>query len=70
MTAGRADVVVYGRPFISNPDLVARFRLDAPLNPWDVRTFYGRDDHGYTDYPTLTQQRWPDPDSAALRASV
>ena len=53
IAAGRADVIVYARPFISNPDLVERFRLDAPLNPWDVRTFYGGDDHGYTDYPTL-----------------
>jgi N-ethylmaleimide reductase len=56
LAAGRADAVVYARPFISNPDLVERFRLDAPLNPWDVRTFYGGDDHGYTDYPTLAQQ--------------
>src|SRR5262249_54950142 len=50
--AGRADVIVSARLFITNPDLVERFRLDAPLNPWDVRTFYGGDDHGYTDYPT------------------
>jgi 2,4-dienoyl-CoA reductase-like NADH-dependent reductase (Old Yellow Enzyme family) len=48
-----ADGVVFGRPFISNPDLVERFRLDAALSPCDVRTFYGGDDHGYTDYPTL-----------------
>ena len=53
ISAGRADLIVYGRPFISNPDLVERFRLDAPLNSWDVRTFYGGDDRGYTDYPTL-----------------
>ena len=59
IAAGRADAVVYARPFISNPDLVERFRLDAPLNPWDVRTFYGGDDHGYTDYPTLAEQGWP-----------
>lgn len=52
---GRADLIVYGRPFIANPDLVERFRLDASLNSWDVRTFYGGDDHGYTDYPTLNQ---------------
>ena len=56
LAAGRADAIVYARPFISNPDLVDRFRLDAPLNPWDVRTFYGGDDHGYTDYPTLAEQ--------------
>ena len=36
-----------------NPDLGDRLRLDAPLTPWDVRSFYGGDDHGYTDYPTL-----------------
>jgi hypothetical protein len=63
-------VIVYARLCITNPDLVERFRLDAPLNPWDVRTFYGGDDHGYTDYPTLAEQRWPDPDTVGLRTSV
>jgi N-ethylmaleimide reductase len=58
IAAGRADLIVYGRPFISNPDLVERFRLDAPLNTWEVRTLYGGDDRGYTDYPTLAQQGW------------
>lgn len=54
LAAGRADAIVFGRPFISNPDLVERFRRCAPLSPWDdVRTFYGGDDRGYTDYPTL-----------------
>src|SRR4051812_26424005 len=53
--AGRADLIVFGRPFISNPDLVERLRLDAPLNTPDVRTFYGGDDRGYTDYPTLAE---------------
>lgn len=56
--AGRADLIVYGRPFIANPDLVERFRLDGPLSTGDVRTFYGGDDHGYTDYPTLAEQGW------------
>jgi N-ethylmaleimide reductase len=55
LASGRADLIVYGRPFIANPDLVERFRLDAPLNQGDVRTYYGGDDHGYTDYPTLAQ---------------
>ena len=59
LALGRADLIVYGRPFISNPDLVERFRLDAPLNQGEVRTYYGGDDHGYTDYPTLAQQGWP-----------
>ncbi|MFO0880410.1 MAG: alkene reductase [Gemmataceae bacterium] len=54
LAANRADLIVYGRPFISNPDLVERFHRDAPLNPWDVHTFYGGGDHGYTDYPALS----------------
>ena len=59
ITSGRADLIVYGRPFIANPDLVERFQCDAPLNAPDVQTFYGGDDHGYTDYPTLAQQERP-----------
>jgi len=50
---------VYGRPFITNPDLVDRFRSDAPLTSPEVRTFYGGHDHGYTDYPTLAEQAGP-----------
>jgi N-ethylmaleimide reductase len=53
ISSGRADAVVFGRPFISNPDLVERFRTNAPLNSWDVSTFYGGGKRGYTDYPTL-----------------
>ena len=56
LAAGRADLIVYGRPFLANPDLVQRLRLGALLNRGDVRTYYGGDDHGYTDYPTLAQQ--------------
>ncbi|WP_137938553.1 alkene reductase [Chitinivorax sp. B] len=48
-----ADVVAFGRPFIANPDLVARFAQGAPLNTPDVNTFYGGDAAGYTDYPAL-----------------
>ena len=51
--AGLCDLVSFGRPFISNPDLPERFRRDAPLNEWDMATFYGGDEHGYTDYPAL-----------------
>lgn len=49
----RCDLVAFGRPFISNPDLVARLRRDAPLNPVDEATVYGGDARGYLDYPTL-----------------
>jgi N-ethylmaleimide reductase len=51
-----ADAVVIGRHFISNPDLVERFKRKAPLNAWDADTFYGGDEKGYTDYPFLPQQ--------------
>ena len=50
---GRADLVAFGKPFISNPDLVERLRQDAALNPPDQATFYGGDAKGYTDYPAL-----------------
>ncbi len=50
---GRADVVAFGVPFIANPDLVERFRLDAPLNEADQSSFYGGNETGYIDYPTL-----------------
>jgi N-ethylmaleimide reductase len=48
-----ADLVAFGKPFISNPDLVRRLRQDAPLNPWDKNTFYGGGEAGYIDYPAL-----------------
>lgn len=50
---GHADVIAYGVPFIANPDLVERFKLDAPLNEADSKTFYGGTDKGYIDYPAL-----------------
>lgn len=50
---GRADLVAFGRPFISNPDLVERFRRGAALADPDRRTYYGGDARGYIDYPTL-----------------
>lgn len=51
---GYADAVAFGVPFIANPDLVERMRQDAPLNKADASTFYGGDEKGYTDYPTLS----------------
>ena len=50
---GRADAVAFGTLFIANPDLVERFAKHAPLNPWDVSTFYSGGAQGYTDYPAL-----------------
>jgi len=53
IASGYADVVAYGVPFIANPDLVERFRKDAPLNEPDSKSFYGGTEKGYIDYPTL-----------------
>ena len=50
---GKADAVAFGRSFISNPDLVERFKNGAPLAKADSATFYGDGPEGYTDYPTL-----------------
>ena len=50
-----ADLVAFGKPYIANPDLVQRLRLDAPLNEPDQRTFYGGGAEGYTDYPALEE---------------
>lgn len=47
------DLVAFGKPFISNPDLVRRLREGAPLNAWDKSTFYGGGEAGYIDYPAL-----------------
>jgi len=54
---GRADAVAFGVPFLANPDLVERFRQNTTLNAPDVATFYGGDGHGYTDYPTLSEEK-------------
>ena len=48
-----ADLVSFGALFLANPDLVARFQANAPLNTPDQDTFYGGDEHGYTDYPFM-----------------
>jgi N-ethylmaleimide reductase len=50
---GQVDAVVFGRLFISNPDLVENLRINAPLTPYDRATFYGGGEKGYTDYPCL-----------------
>ena len=48
-----ADAIVYGRPYIANPDLVERFAKQAPLNAVNYDRLYGGGPDGYNDYPTL-----------------
>jgi N-ethylmaleimide reductase len=56
LAAGTADLIAFGKPFISNPDLVERLKTGAPLNEWDKATFYGGGTKGYTDYPALSEK--------------
>jgi N-ethylmaleimide reductase len=51
----QADLIAYGRPALANPDLPRRFEQGANLNEPDYDTFYGGDEKGYTDYPTLEE---------------
>jgi hypothetical protein len=53
VATGAADAISFGRPFISNPDLVERFRNRAPLAPDDMTTWYSQGPEGYVDYPPL-----------------
>ncbi len=48
-----ADLISFGRPYISNPDLVERFANGWPLNPpADTKVWYSFDEVGYTDFST------------------
>lgn len=53
-----AGLIALGRPFLANPDLVERLRIDAPLNPMREKyLMYVGGETGYTDYPTLTHDQ-------------
>ena len=53
LAAGKADLIAVGRPFLANPDLVARWNNQSELNEPDFDTFYTPGEKGYTDYPSL-----------------
>ena len=55
LESGGADAIVYGTPHVANPDLLERFRRNAPLNVPDQTTFYTPGERGYTDYPVLEE---------------
>ena len=55
VAAGDADLVAFGRHFLSNPDLPERLRRNLPLNRYDRSTFYGGDGRGYIDYPPYAE---------------
>jgi N-ethylmaleimide reductase len=54
LAADEADLFAFGRPFIANPDLVARLQSGAPLAALNPATLYGGGAEGYVDYPALT----------------
>lgn len=53
LVARKCDLIAFGKPFLANPDLVARWQTGAPLNAPDANTFYTPGSKGYTDYPAL-----------------
>ncbi|WP_322981449.1 alkene reductase [Pseudomonas sp. C11] len=56
LAGGESDLISYGVPFLTSPDLPERFRQSAPLNPPDYASFYATekgDAAGYIDYPAL-----------------
>lgn len=55
IAAGHADAVAWGKTFIANPDLPARFKNRSPLNEPIPEKFYAAGPEGYVDYPTLQQ---------------
>lgn len=55
LESGAADLIAFGRAFLANPDLPARFERDAPLNEPNPDTYYGGGAEGYTDYPALDE---------------
>jgi N-ethylmaleimide reductase len=51
LVSGKCDLIAVGRPFLANPDLVARWRTGAAVNAPDMATFYTPGPKGYIDYP-------------------
>ena len=50
LSSGLADLISFGRPFISNPSLPAKLKEGSALVPADPNAFYSADEKGYTDY--------------------
>jgi len=61
IASGRADAIAFGRPFISNPDLVERIRIGATLAPNTnvPASWYAPGEAGYIDYPALADTTEP-----------
>ncbi|MCC9600751.1 alkene reductase [Stieleria sp. JC731] len=56
IASGDADLIAFGRPYISNPDLVERFENDWPIaKSADMSVWYSPGPHGYTDFPAYQE---------------
>jgi N-ethylmaleimide reductase len=51
ISSGAADMIVFGKPYLANPDLVRRYRDGLPIADADPKTIYGGGAQGYVDYP-------------------
>jgi len=65
---GQADLIAFGRKFIANPDLPERLRVGAPFTSTISTTYYSGGEKGYTDYPSLAQDRGEQPKPASTSA--
>lgn len=55
LEAGKGELVAFGRPFISNPELVEKIEAGEELVTPDSTTFYTPGEKGYTDYAEVLQ---------------
>ncbi|WP_261817008.1 alkene reductase [Vibrio gallicus] len=55
LSQGLADIVAFGRPFVSNPDLVKRLEFKLPLAELDASSLFGGVEVGYIDYPEYAE---------------
>ena len=51
LETGKVDLISFGSSFISNPDLVTRFKNSLELATGNPETFYSPGVEGYNDYP-------------------
>lgn len=54
LVAGKCDLVAFGRAYLANPDLIARWKAGVALNVPDMSTFYTAGPKGFTDYPVMS----------------
>lgn len=59
LASGLGDLEAYGQVVLANPDFVERLKANAAMNAADRNTFFGGDDRGYIDYPSLAEAPQP-----------